>query len=564
MPDHDLFGETPSLRPPRKKATHSPVFKPYTQNQPMLLPIDLEELIPKNHMVRVVNDTIDNLNVEPLLSTYKGGGTSAYHPVMLLKVLIYAYISKTYAVRSIAKALRENVYFMWLSGTNTPDFRTINEFRSGRLRNVIEDVFTSMVIFLSDNNYVTLEDYFIDGSKFRANANKHKVVWAKNTKRYKENVTKEIRELFDYIETLNEEDDKRFGNRDLAELGQESTLTSERVKEQVEKLNTLIEQLQEHTESSPQNETPSEKNVNSSLKEKDDNKVQKKTDKRLKSLQKTLKEKLLPKLEKYEQQEALLDGRNSYSRTDPSATFFRRKDGSLLPSYNLIVGSQNQFILNYTFHQQKGSETDAFVPHMNAYYDRYCSYPLRVIGDAAYGSEENYAFLAAKKIGNYLKYPDYYKEQKKKHQDNLYTKDKFLCDAETDTYLCPQERTLSFQKTKEVRTANGYVAQVRVYQCDDCSECPVALQCKRTLGNRTIQVNRTLETYRAQARTNLSSLKGALLRILRNIDIESVFGDLKFNQNYERFRLRGEEKVNTEFGILAMAHNTKKLALWTT
>ena len=551
----NLFGETQSLSASRKKKESPPVFKPYNQGQMMLLPPSLDELIPEGHMVRVVNDTIDKLNIEPLLESYKGGGTSAYHPLMLLKVLVYAYITKLYSVRQMAKALRENIHFMWLSGRNAPDFRTINNFRSGRLRGVIEDIFSSMVIFLHDNNYITLEDYFVDGTKYRANAHKHKVVWAKSTERYKKLVLQRIKELLGYINALNVEEDKRYGDRDLSELGPESPLTSERVKEQVEQLNEVIAKLaakSEESEGSTEGEKPSPSSRLS------------RGTKPIKRAVKELKEKLLPKLEKYERQEELLRGRNSYSRTDPDATVFRTKSGDLIPAYNIIVGSQNQFIMNYTLHQQKASETDGFIPHMRAYYERYCCYPLRAIADSTYGSEENYAFLDEQKIGNYLKYPTYHQEQTNKHRKNPYTKDKFLYDEGADTYQCPQGRKLVLKQVREENTVNGYSQTLRVYQCEDCSGCPVAKECRRGEGNRTIQVNRRLEGYRAQARENLSSGRGKLLRILRNIDIESVFGDIKFNQMFSRFMLRGEEKVKVEFGLVGIAHNMKKMALWGT
>lgn len=553
----NLFGETQSPSTSRKKKDSPPVFKPYNQDQMMLLPPSLDELIPEGHMVRVVNDTIDKLNIEPLLESYKGGGSSAYHPLMLLKVLVYAYITKLYSVRQMAKALRENIHFMWLSGRNTPDFRTINNFRSGRLREVIEDIFSSMVIFLQDNNYITLEDYFIDGTKYGANAHKHKVVWAKNTERYKGLVLQRVKELLDHIHALNVEEDKRYGDRDLSELGQESSLTSEKVREQVEELNGIIGKLaakSEDSQSEDSTETEGEEKPSPSSR----------LSRGIKRAVKELKEKLLPKLEKYERQEELLRGRNSYSRTDPDATVFRTKSGDLIPAYNIIVGSQNQFIINYTFHQQKASETDGFIPHMRAYYERYCCYPLRAIGDSTYGSEENYAFLDEQKIGNYLKYPTYHQEQRNKHRKNPYTKDKFLYDEGADTYQCPQGRKLVLREVREENRVNGYSQTLRVYQCEDCSGCPVAKECKRGEGNRTIQVNRRLEGYRAQARENLSSVRGKLLRILRNIDIESVFGDIKFNQKFSRFLLRGEEKVKVEFGLVGIAHNMKKMALWGT
>jgi transposase len=91
-------------------------FKSYSVGQISMLPPSLEELIPAEHLVRVVNKMVDQIDLRPILQKYKGGGASSYHPRMMLKVLIYAYSEKTYSSRRIAKALRENVNFMWLSG----------------------------------------------------------------------------------------------------------------------------------------------------------------------------------------------------------------------------------------------------------------------------------------------------------------------------------------------------------------------------------------------------------------------------------------------------------------
>jgi transposase len=99
----------------RRKAVQ-PTFKPYTQAHASLIPPNWEELVPADHVVRVVNRAIDKIDLEPLLKQYKGGGTSSYHPRMMLKVLVYAYTQRIYSSRQIAKALRENVNFLWLSG----------------------------------------------------------------------------------------------------------------------------------------------------------------------------------------------------------------------------------------------------------------------------------------------------------------------------------------------------------------------------------------------------------------------------------------------------------------
>ena len=97
------------------------VFKRYVQNQPTLLPASLDELVPLNHAVRVVNEVLERIDIGALERSYKGGGASSYHPRMLLKVLVYAYLRNVYSSRKIEQALYENVHFMWLAGGAKPD-----------------------------------------------------------------------------------------------------------------------------------------------------------------------------------------------------------------------------------------------------------------------------------------------------------------------------------------------------------------------------------------------------------------------------------------------------------
>lgn len=512
----------------RQKADSGVVFKRYNQEQMMLLPPDLSEMIPFSHMVRIVNMIIDGLNIEPLIATYQGGGTSAYHPKMMLKVLVYAYISKIYSSRCIAKALRQDIHFMWLSAMNRPDFRTINGFRSGRLKKVIDQVFTDTVMYLLDHNYIDFTEYFVDGTKLRADNNKHKVIWAKNTQRYKEMVRQKIREHLNEIDRLTDEENLRYGDQDLEEMGNEQLPNSEELKKHIQQINEKIQN--------------------------------KKPPKRCQTVIKELQKQLLPKLEKYEDQERLLAGRNSYAKTDPDATVFRSKDGQLLPNYNLILGTQNQFVINYTFHQRKASESDAFIPHMKQFRHRFNKFPMLAMGDCGIGSEENYAYLAKHEIGNYLKYNTFHWEKKKKNANNPYRKENFKFTKENDIYTCPQGRPIIFKGIKYKETLNGYKTTLRIYQCTNCDNCPVAEQCKNSEGPRSIHVNQTLDRFRKQARENLDSERGIHLRKKRSVDVEPPFGDIKFNQGYSRLRLRGLKKANVEVGLLAIVHNTKKIA----
>jgi len=106
-----------------------PVFKPHSVHQQDLFPLNLNDLIPENHSARLIDSVVEKLEISDIISQFKGGGRSSYHPKMLLKILFFGYLNNTYSSRKLARAVKENIYFMWLSGGLQPDFRTINDFR---------------------------------------------------------------------------------------------------------------------------------------------------------------------------------------------------------------------------------------------------------------------------------------------------------------------------------------------------------------------------------------------------------------------------------------------------
>ena len=105
-----------------------PVFKKYSTNQVMLFPPVLIDFIEENHPVHVVNDVIDRLDIDCLIARYKGGGTSSYHPRLMLKILVYGYLNNIYSSRKLEQVTKRDVHFMWLSGMSTPDHNTIIVF----------------------------------------------------------------------------------------------------------------------------------------------------------------------------------------------------------------------------------------------------------------------------------------------------------------------------------------------------------------------------------------------------------------------------------------------------
>ena len=122
-------------------------FISYTPNQMVLFPQRIDEDIAENDPVRIINGIIDGLNLDNILKLYKESGRSPYHPRMMLKVIIYAYMNNIYSCRRIEKLLRRDIHFIWLAGYEKPDFITINRFRN-RVKKEINGIFTQIVLLL--------------------------------------------------------------------------------------------------------------------------------------------------------------------------------------------------------------------------------------------------------------------------------------------------------------------------------------------------------------------------------------------------------------------------------
>jgi transposase len=157
-------------------------FRHYNQNQLVLFPHTFEDLISSEHPVRIVNDVLEKINISKLLSAYRKEGNPSYHPVMMLKVMVFAYMENIYSSRKIEKAMRENVLFMWLSNMNIADHNTIARFRSQKLQSAFKDIFTQVVLLLAEEGLITLKQVYTDGTKIEAQANRYTFVWENPSK----------------------------------------------------------------------------------------------------------------------------------------------------------------------------------------------------------------------------------------------------------------------------------------------------------------------------------------------------------------------------------------------
>ena len=499
-------------------------IKSDNRKQNLLLPPSLDELVPENHMVRVVDAVIDRLDISDILSTYRGGGNSAFNPKMMLKVLVFAYLSNVYSSRRIEELLKRDIYFMWLAGMKRPDFRTINYYRGKRLKEGFDTVFTQVVRLLHEEGFVSLKVQYIDGTKMESVANKYTFVWRGSVEKYDARLKAKTEALLRQIE------------QNHAIENQENPVPEELTAEEVTK---RVERIKEKVDA--------------------DN-LGKEERKALKQIETDS----VPRMNRYREQLETMGSRNSYSKTDPDATFMRMKEdamlnGQLKPGYNVQISTENQFITNFGIYQRP-TDTLTMISYLESFKARYGMQSEEIVADSGYGSEENYEYMFSNGMTPYVKYNMFHVEQRRGYRNNPFRVSNLFYNPDDDFYVCPMGQKLKFIRQEKRYTASGYQQTVSVYRASRCEGCPLRGQCHKSKRDRQIEVNHTLDDYKARARELLTSEQGIKHRSNRPIEPEAVFGQIKECGRFRRLRLKGLTGAKIDFGLKALAHNLRKLA----
>ena len=508
-------------------------FKFYNQEQGELFPSYLGEKIPQTHPVRLLSGIIDHLDLTELYSTYKDFGCPSFHPRMLLKVVFYAYMNNIYSCRKIEDVLRYHIHYMWLSGSQTPSFSTINRFRSEHMKDCVNRLFTQVVMLLVEMGQVSLEEQYIDGTKIESAANKYTFVWKKTVEKNKAKLEEKIRGILSQIDEGIAQD-----NAPDADTMPEP-IDSQTLARKIEEINERNRQLPRETKEERKAAKAQEKTVRELTKHKE-------------------------KMEEYERHLDTLGPRNSYSKTDPGATFMRMKEdamnnGQTKPGYNVQIATENQYILNMQLYWNPTDTTTLpdFLMHGKELTGRF---PKSACADSGYGSEENYEFMERSDIAAYVKYNWFHKEQHAPFRDNPFRQENFYYNAEQDYYVCPMGQHMTHIGERRNVTDNGFESFTHLYRAQRCTGCPLRCLCyKARAERRTIEVNHNLNAHKRKAREMLTSEEGLRHRSRRPIEPEAVFGQIKFDGHYRRFRHYGKDKVYMDFAILAMSLNLKKL-----
>ena len=505
--------------------------KSYSNNDRLFFLLNPNEYIAENDPVRIVDAVVESLDLKEFRKLYRERGRCPYHPKMMLKIILYAYMNNIYSCRKIERVVQRDIHYIWLAAQERPDYVTINRFRN-RVKNEINNIFTQVVLLLAERGFITLDVEYIDGTKIESKANKYTFVWRKTVEKNRAKLQEKIRVLLEQIDEV---------------IAQDKAAEAESVEFTPETLTSIIGELKDTLSAEPES---ADKNQKKQLREKK---------KQIKEL-----EKHRDKLSEYDVRLEQIGERNSMSKTDPDATFMRMKEdamnnGQTKPGYNLQLSAENQFITDFALFPNP-TDTLTLIPFFNSFLDRYGHLPTIAVADSGYGSEENYRFMDEAGMEAYVKYNRFHLEQRPRYKPNPFHHDNFHYNAAEDYYVCPMGQHMTRIGTSHTKTASGYRSESARYRAQNCKGCPLRCLCYKAKGDRrTIEVNHRLNEYKRKARELLTSEEGLRHRGRRCIEPEAVFGQMKFNMAYRRFRHFGKDKVSMDFAFFAIAFNLKKM-----
>ena len=501
------------------------------------LPLEIGHVIPDDDCVRLLGQFVEELDLSDLYSTYSRVKENQVSPRQMLKIMLYAYHEHNYSSRGIEKACKRDINYMYLlEGKSAPDHATIARFRSLHFGPVADKYLAMTVNYLMELGEISGKEIFIDGTKIGANANKYTFVWKKA-------VTKNQAKLLDKTALLVQECIETYGLREIWR-GQ--------VKEK--HLAKLLKRL---------------------YKVKDEEGVEfvhgsgcRKT-----QLQKHIEflEEYTARLKEYSRKLKVLGDRNSYSKTDPDATFMRMKEdamlnGQLKPAYNFQLGVDSGYIAWLTL-SPRPTDTTTLIPFLtgmeSALQHRY---PV-VVADAGYESEENYSFLEDHGISAMIKPTNYEISKKRNYKKDISRRENMPYNPDGDFYTCMNGCRLYACSIYHKKSVGGYDRKVTVYRCYECQGCPHKSECIKGKNWKTpeeerfkkLNVSRKFERQRKECLERITSEKGIQLRVNRSIQAEGAFALWKEDGAFRQFLCRGQANVYAESVLMAIAQNIDNL-----
>jgi len=501
------------------------------------LPLNIETIIPSDDSVRLLSQLVEEMDLAALYATYERKRNHAATPRQMLKIVLYAAMNRLYSSRDIETACKRDINFMFLlEGMPAPDHATIARFKSLHFAQYSMELLAQLSEWLYLSGEISGENLFIDGTKIESRANKYTFVWKKAT-------TKNLGKLQTKIVALVEECEELYGIR----VVHDGKVSLHKMKKLRKKLHALKEE-----EGIPF--------VYGSGKHKS-------------QLQKSIEtlEAYSEKLKEYTKKLYVCGDRNSYSKTDPDATFMRMKEdsmrnGQLKPAYNLQHGVDSEYIVWLDI-SQKTTDTPTLIPFLKKIGQGLGFKYTNIVADAGYESEENYLFIEGNGQTAFIKPANYEISKTRKYQKDISRFENMSYDADNDCYICKNNNRLTVSGSRIKKTATGYQREITHYVCEDCSHCPYKKECIKgnhcktawEERNKRIEVSRMFIEKRTECLERITSEKGIQLRVNRSIQAEGSFSETKDGMGFRRYLSSGIRNVTMESVIIAMAHNINKL-----
>lgn len=488
----------------------------FNMRKSFLLPsFDLE--VKEQEKIERFLQLLDDSGVGKVISTYVKnttpfGGRLGYNYYHLFATTLFGFAFTRCTLRTLADACKYDLRFIFLMNQERPIYSKFCDFINKVIVPNEEEIFALITMQIAKEMSLNMEDAFMDGTKFEANANKYNFVW-KPTTHHKKLTCKanEIITKYSLFDSYREE-----------EFIRSNTLAHAMTNLQL-KRDTLDSITYSNTEKALVG--------------------------------------LLEKTLEYEDKDAIIGpDRMSYYKTDKDATamalkadYYAGLGTHMHAAYNVQILVIQGVIFSYHVSQSR-TDMNLFIDVMNKFYRSYGLFPKRICADAGYGTLDNYRYLHQHHIENYVKHPSWEGNKSARNPDAFYLN-------EDDSITCLNgcvgyEVNLAYRHPKK--------SEAVFYKIEGCQHCNWMPYCKRFMGRqddnfKVFEIVKDLERYKYQSQANLCSPKGIELRVNRSIQVEGVFGIVKQDYGYLRFRRRGLDKVSTESMLNYLGFNLAKL-----
>ena len=485
-----------------------------SRNQNWLFPPSIADLIEEDHICRLVDEIVEGIDLKRVEERYDGPGSPAYHPKVMMKLLIQGTIDGIRSSRKISKATKENVVYMYLSDRLKPDFRTICRFRKDNLE-TIKLVIAEIAKSAREMGMVNLGHLSIDGTKIKASASNFSVLSKEELDEIKEAIDTELRKGIE----IDEMEDKIYGDTDPDKLPKPFKDIKEKIRK--DKAAKIVDQYKKGDR-------------------KEKNRIEKQLDRA--------------------QNELEASGKDFVSFTDPESRFMSNKKHFTEFSYNpqVTVDAEHGIVVAEDV-VQNVRDVGQLKPQIEQTEEVFGKLPKNTIvsADNDYHSAENIDFLKEHELDGYIPHEKLASRMKGKTKESGgFDKDKFKYNAEKDEFTCPNGETVRFSFEYFDKHKGK---QVRVYRGVGCAQCSDKKLCTKSKRKPKLIKCYGNEANMREMAEKMESPEGQEVYCVRAKTVERLFGHVKQNIGLREFLTRGLRGMSAEFSLACIAHNLKRI-----